>query len=86
MTCKNDTRCKLKDYATEYTFGMYKIAWRREELWAITDGNYNYDKVKKGWVYEPRPSSRTDEFIKRCRFGLLEAIKIIEELTGIDLK
>lgn len=76
-----DTRIELADYATEYTIGKYKLVWRDKELWAIIDGPFNYNKDLKEWVYEPLPSNRDEEFKKSCRFGLLEAKALIEELN-----
>lgn len=76
----DDVRNELKDYATEYTIGNYKLAWRGKD-WAITDGNLVYNKKTKELVYEPMPSSRSDNFLKNCRFELDEAKNIVNKLN-----
>ena len=40
-------------------------------LWKITDSTYCLNKHGK-WEYEPLPSSRTNDFLSRCRFDSLE--------------
>lgn len=48
------------------------------DLWAVCLRGYVLNKKGK-WEYEPIPSSRTDAFLKRCRFnGLLEAVRAAE--------
>ena len=74
-----ETRQSLKDYATEYTIGEYKIAWRGKG-WGVYQGMGTfecYDKILKEFILEPRPSSRDDKFFKACRFGLVEAVDIV---------
>lgn len=36
--------------------------------WAIRDAGYCMAKDGR-WEYEPLPSSRTDAFLKRCRYN-----------------
>ncbi len=51
------------------------------DVWAILDPHGNcYNKDEKDWEYEPLPSNRTDEFLKRCRFTLKEALAIVKEI------
>src|SRR3954468_7352387 len=46
-----------------------------DDSWAITDiGNYCLNQNGE-WEYEAMPSSRTEAFIKRCRFPLAEALR-----------
>ena len=37
------------------------------DRWKVARGSYCLSK-RGDWVYEPLPSSRTDAFLKRCRF------------------
>jgi len=57
----------------EFVVGRYHVASRGDDLWAITDGSAVLN-CNDEWEYEPLPSSRTDEFLKRCRFSKSEAI------------
>jgi hypothetical protein len=44
------------------------ILMRGPSQWAIFKDNCVFDTVSKEWVYEPLPSSRSDEFKERTRF------------------
>lgn len=44
-----------------------KVEWRGGDTWAVTDGRQCLNNKGK-WEYEPLPSSRTEEFLARCRF------------------
>jgi hypothetical protein len=48
-----------------------------EDLWAVRNGGQCY--TKKGWVYEPSNSNRTDAFLKKARFKLSDACKFAKE-------
>lgn len=51
-------------------------------LWALKDGDHCYNKRTRRFEYEPRPSSRTDEFLRDCRMTLAEARKIVPRLVS----
>jgi hypothetical protein len=53
------------------------ISWRGHDRWAITDRFGNVMLRTGEWVYEPMPSSRTEEFIAATRFPLDEAFEIV---------
>ena len=44
-----------------------RVAWRGEDAWAIIDTGFslNHDGL---WEYEPMPSSRDEDFCRRCRW------------------
>jgi hypothetical protein len=48
-----------------------------EVLWAIKFDQAVFNRRTRHWVYEPLPSSRTDEFLADTRMTLDEARKII---------
>ena len=48
--------------------------------WAITNDLGEVLNKSLHWEYEPNPSSRTDDFIKRTRFTLDEAQDICERI------
>ena len=71
------TRQELMNYATEYTIDEFKVVWRGNS-WAILDDMKRcWNKKEDCFVWEPFPSNRDDEFFNNCRFGLLEAQKIV---------
>jgi hypothetical protein len=45
-----------------------EVACRGETGWAIVDGACCVDRETGGLVFEPMPSSRSEEFIARTRF------------------
>lgn len=48
------------------------ILMRGSSQWAIFKDNYVLDTTTKEWVYEPLPSSRSEEFKERTRFDTEE--------------
>lgn len=62
-----------------------KVSWRSEGKWAVTTFGQVLNSSGE-WEYEPQPSNRTDEFIKRTRFDLKTAVKLgtvaFEALAG----
>lgn len=85
MDIEMDIRQELRNYATQYDIGKYKLVWRGKS-WAILGelGKWCYDKKHKKFIYEPTPSNRDETFFKNCRFSLAEAKKIIEKLAIVD--
>ena len=58
------------------------VVQRGDDKWAIWDGAFVFARDGE-WEEEPFPSSRTDEFIERTRYGRDEAIsKVYELLAG----
>lgn len=51
--------------------------------WAIVSGSSVLAK-DGAWEYEPRPSSRTDEFKQRTRYTINEAMDTLEKFFGKD--
>ena len=74
---------KKRIFATEYRIrGVrdLKAEFRGNDTWAIT--NIGTCLNRDGhWEYEPRPSNRTDEFLKRTRFTLNEALEKLATMT-----
>ena len=63
-------------FPTTYRFKEHRtitVEWRdgrdRHDLWAVVDCGLCFNN-RGEWEYEPLPSSRTDEFLERCRFPL----------------
>lgn len=55
------------------------VEWRGDDAWAIVDPGFNLNH-EGDWEWEPRPSSRDDEFFARCRWpSAREAITFAEE-------
>lgn len=50
--------------------GMY-IERRSDCTWAVVDGNHVLDK-SGSFVYEPLPSSRSEEFLEATRYNSAE--------------
>lgn len=48
-------------------------------LWAINDSSGLCLNKDLKWEWESMPSSRTDEFLERCRFSLTEAKDLIHK-------
>ena len=86
-----DTPLHLLAHATEFTFpadappvpGSVKVQRRYDapssDSWAITRLFDVWDG--QAWVYEPQPSNRTDDFKRRTRFPLSEAVAIAQQLA-----
>jgi hypothetical protein len=51
-----------------------RVEWRGDNDWAVTDTGLCLNNSGE-WEYEPPPSSRSEDFLTRCRFSLEEAIK-----------
>lgn len=54
-------------------------AWRGGEAYAVARGGFVWNGDE--WEYEPRPSSREDDFLARTRFTYDEANAIALRLT-----
>jgi hypothetical protein len=68
--------------------GEVFVSWRGQYrrqgpiLWAVTDGNDLCLTRRGHWVWEPQPSSRTEAFIRRCRWtSFEEALAAAEKVT-----
>lgn len=62
-----------RTWCREHQYSVYhKVpkSWKR--MWAIRLDGMVFTK-SKDWVWEPRPSERTDTFIKNTRFPTAEA-------------
>lgn len=53
---------------------------KNKEGWAIIFAGDVWSREAQNFVYEPQPSSHTDEFIQDTRFTLAEALRILEGL------
>ena len=65
-----------------------RIEWRggREEdqdKWAIITYGLCYTRDGE-WEHEPQPSSRTAEFLSRCRYSLAEALEVVTEAIASE--
>lgn len=56
-----------------------KVEDRGAGAWAVTKGGHSCLNTDWKWEYEPLPSSRTQEFFERCRYGLPAALQIAVE-------
>ena len=56
------------------------VEWRGERLWAVVNGGYTLTAAGN-WEYEPRPSSREDDYLTRCRFDLDTALGLAREVA-----
>jgi hypothetical protein len=56
-----------------------KVEDRGAGAWAVTNGGHSCLNTDLEWEYEPLPSSRTQEFFERCRYGLPAALQIAVE-------
>ena len=65
-------------YASRYSIEGRRetVEYRGAGAWAVVDGasNLNHDGQ---WEDEPRPSSRDDAFLSRCRFPLGQALRML---------
>jgi hypothetical protein len=57
----------------KYQYGNTRttVEYRGDGKWAVNDCGFVLSRTGE-WEYEPLPSSRTDDFIARCRFDNLE--------------
>jgi len=58
---------------TSFGIGEITVESRGDGMWAVLDGRWCLNR-DGGWEHEPMPSSRTEEFLARCRFPLEEAV------------
>jgi len=58
-----------------FSIGEITVEFRDAGSWAVLDGRHCLNR-DGGWEREPLPSSRTDEFMSRCRFSLDEAVEL----------
>lgn len=70
-----DENTRLKNRDPENRFA-------ESRQWAITKTSGLCLNRAGYWEWEPMPSSRTDEFLERCRFSLNEAREILNRKTG----
>lgn len=82
------------DHATEFTYSdkpldavfrpreTIKVQWRGDKQWAITNGLNDVYNREGFWEREPRPSARTEDFKKRARWTLYEALRTAPTLVG----
>lgn len=52
-------------------------------VWVVTNGSSVLNNLGE-WEYEPRPSSRTDEFIDRTRLAFSDAVRAARTLLNKD--
>lgn len=64
---------ELEPRPDAYRVGRLRVENRAADLWAIVDGAEVLNHDGK-WEFEPQPSSRTPEFLMRCRFLFDDAI------------
>jgi hypothetical protein len=69
---------KPSSYRNE-NYPRLEIKERSPGMWAICDGGFVLNNESK-WEYEPMPSNRIEEFIKRTRFPLETAMNLIETI------
>lgn len=71
------------DSAHLYDSDAIIVAWRGGATWAVMRGDWTPGTVWNGesWEHELSASSRTPEFLTRCRFELDEALSIAAWLT-----
>lgn len=53
---------------------------KNKEGWAIFFAGDVWSREAHDFVWEPQPSSRTDEFLADTRFSLADALRIVEDL------
>lgn len=62
-----------------FNFGeRVSIQWRDEGRWAICDEFGEVYNRNGEWEREPANSSRTDDFLKRARYSLKEALDRVD--------
>ncbi len=52
-----------------------QIASRGDDRWAICQDSFCWNRQAE-WEFERMPSSRSEDFIERTRYGLLEAFEV----------
>ena len=58
--------------------GRLTMDYTGKGKWAIRFAHQCLSK-KGNWIYEPMPSSRTESFFKKTRFGFKEAMKVFKK-------
>lgn len=61
---------------------LVRVEWCGEDKWAIRNRGECLNRNGE-WEYEPLPSSRTDEFLERCRFSLADALDALKLSLGL---
>ncbi|MBG0828525.1 hypothetical protein HS041_12175 [Planomonospora sp. ID67723] len=76
-----DVSCLPSDDINVHAYTL-TVEWRGGDIWAVMDGPFalNADGVKD---YEPRPSSRDDEWLATHRFDLDTALKIAKKAAPL---
>jgi hypothetical protein len=70
----------ITEYQAQYgkrPYDVISVVKRDKNKWAISDGSHVFN-LNLEWEYEPLPSNRTYEFIKRTRFSLKKAMQLAE--------
>lgn len=83
----------LSQYVRKYSFPYWTAEYEErcitlesrghagEDRWAILDGHHCYNRRTRRWVYEMRPSERSEQFLQDCRYTLAEARPLIARLV-----
>lgn len=63
------------------------VEWRGGDTWCVSRGhgwssNRVWDIGINDWTYEPIPSERDDDFLRRCRFSLMQAVAVADRLAS----
>lgn len=61
---------------------VIQISYRGSDNWVVIQFGEVLNRDEQ-WEYEPLPSNRTDEFIARTRFPLIEAISLAQKHAKI---
>jgi len=85
MPILGDMSAWVSQYSFPYWFNSHEervITLERrghvgEDRWAIMHMGDAFNKRTRRWEYEPRPSSRSDRFLKDCRYTLAEARPVV---------
>lgn len=72
------TICALPESNVNYWHYAIKVAYRGDDLWAVTSGGYCLG-ADGDWDYEPSPSSREDDWLATHRFDEATALRLAEE-------
>lgn len=71
-------------WETEYEGRYVELVARGhtgDDSWALKEGHHCYNKRTRKWVYEMRPSERSEEFLRDCRLTLDEARQIVPRIV-----
>ncbi len=77
----NDAELLAKAIKFQFGEDLY-VESRGITGWVVSDGSAVRNTLGE-WEYEPRPSSRTEDFILRTRRPLEEAVRMATELAGM---